>query len=85
VGFARFAHKPKKTTIIFLFIAALPFGFGSFKGLAWYSRVTPKTMGGPRHPRVVVLYGGRTEPAASEGFGLDHFANRLGDLERVEC
>jgi hypothetical protein len=30
MSFARFAHKPKKTTIIFLFIAASPFGFGSF-------------------------------------------------------
>jgi hypothetical protein len=43
----------------------------------------PKAMGGHRHQRLVVFYGGGIKPA-SEGFGFTHLANRLRDLERKE-
>jgi hypothetical protein len=78
-GYAHFANKPKKVTTTSSSIAATPLWFGSF----WRCGLAPKAMGGPRHQRVVALYGGGIKPAP-KGFGFTHLANRLGDLEREE-
>jgi hypothetical protein len=42
-----------------------------------------KELGGAKYLRMMVIYGGGLEHTL-EGFGLTHFAHRLGDLARTE-